>query len=79
METKTVTVPRSAQHQGFYSVELFLNWVCPVCGGPRGEPYKTISYDGSMRLSVDGWNNPCGHVDKYSDVRVEAMQVLEPE
>ena len=47
-------------------------WACPVCGGPRGDIYRTHSYDGSRRMSVDGWQNACGHVDKYADVVAEA-------
>jgi hypothetical protein len=49
-----------------------VDWVCPHCKGPRGEPFKIPSYDGSRRMIVDGWKNPCGHVDKYADVVDEA-------
>lgn len=44
---------------------------CPVCGGKRGTPKKGLSYDGSRRLVVDMWENPCGHIDYYSNVRAE--------
>lgn len=71
METRTVTIPRYEQHEGIYSIEVTLPWVCPVCGGPRGEPYPVRSYDGSRCMIVDGWKNECGHVDRYSDVRKE--------
>lgn len=72
-ESRTVTIPACAEHEGYYSVTVSLRWVCPQCGGPRGEPFKTLSYDGSRRLCVDGWSNPCGHVDLYSDARAEAQ------
>ncbi len=49
-----------------------LNWVCPICRGPRGEPYTGISWDGSRQLSVDCWRNPCGHTDSYASCRREA-------
>ncbi len=54
------------------AMTVTLKWTCPVCGGPRGEPFPSFSYDGSRRLCCDGWINPCGHVDKYDDVRAEA-------
>lgn len=45
--------------------------VCPVCGGKRGAPTPGFSYDGSRRLSVSMWENPCGHIDYYKNVRIE--------
>lgn len=72
-EYKTVIIPAIEQHEGLFSTTVTLKWVCPKCGGPRGEPFKTVSYDGSRRLyNVDGWKNPCGHIDYYSDLRKEA-------
>ena len=69
-----VTIPACENHNGIHSITVELNWVCPKCGQPRGEVKKGLSYDGSMRLSVNTWENPCGHIDKYSDVRNEAAQ-----
>lgn len=68
---KTVYIPAREEHDGFHGVHVTIDWICPECGGPRGDVYKT-SFDGSRRLHVDGWKNPCGHVDKYSAVRKEA-------
>ena len=48
---------------------------CPICGEPRGAVFGTLSYDGSRRMNVDGWKNPCGHIDKYDSVREEGSQV----
>lgn len=70
--TRTVEIPGRDEHAGSYSVKVTLAWQCPRCGGPRGEVFRTISYDGSCRLSCDGWENPCGHIDFYSSVRREA-------
>lgn len=69
-----VTIPRIEEHAGYPGNVLYkisISDYCPVCGGKRGEPFETISWDGSRRLAVDGWKNPCGHVDKYSAVREE--------
>lgn len=72
MDRKTVTIPACLEHDGTYSVRVTVEWVCPVCGGPRGEVFATVSRDGSRRLPCDGWRNPCGHIDFYSAVRMEA-------
>ena len=66
---RTVEIPAREEHGGFDRTTVTLPWVCPQCGGPRGDPYRTISYDGSRRLyNADGWRNPCGHIDSYANV-----------
>ncbi len=47
-------------------------WVCPACGGPRGEPRNGFAMDGSVRIYCDQWDNPCGHIDFYGAVLREA-------
>ena len=69
---KSVYIPAREQHEGFYGVAVLLRWTCPTCAGPRGEIHPARSYDGSRILTVDGWENPCGHVDKYSTCLLEA-------
>lgn len=71
-EIKQVYIPACANHEGIYGMYVKLRWVCPICGQPRGQILKGWSYDGSRFLAVDTWNNPCGHIDKYDDVRKEA-------
>jgi hypothetical protein len=70
--TRTVSIPRCDEHDGLHSITVTLPWTCPRCGGPRGEVFRTISYDGSRRLGCDGSQNQCGHVDFYADVRRDA-------
>ena len=70
--TRTVRIPAAEAHGGFHSTTVTLLWECPRCGGPRGEVRPAVSYDGSRRLACDGWTNPCGHIDLYSNVRKEA-------
>ena len=74
-EKRRVQIPAMGEHQGFYTITVELEWRCPVCGGPRGDVRRVLSYDGSRRLECDGWTNPCGHVDKYWAVRQEAKQL----
>ena len=69
---RTVYIPAREEHNGLDGVYLRLKWVCPVCGQPRGEVASVRSYDGSRILFCDGWDNPCGHVEKYSFVLKEA-------
>ncbi len=49
---------------------------CPVCGGPRGEPYPYNFHEDGEWLTVDRWDNTCGHVDHYQDVYKEAQERL---
>lgn len=45
---------------------------CPRCGGSRGDPYcGTVREDGEI-YDVHNWDNPCGHIDYYPDVLIEA-------
>lgn len=69
---KTVYIPARAEHDGIHGVNVKLRWLCPKCGAPRGEVKSGRSYDGSRILFCDTWQNPCGHIDKYADVRAEA-------
>jgi hypothetical protein len=73
---KTVTIPACVEHDGILSRQVVLKWECPICGQPRGEVQDGRSYDGSRILYCHTWVNPCGHVDKYSDVRKEANENL---
>lgn len=78
-ETMVVEVPVIQNHEGFeYWVrKVRISKYCKRCGGERGKPYKTRSYDGSRFVCCDGWQNPCGHVDLYKDV-VEESREYEP-
>lgn len=70
-----VTIPSVTEHAGMHISTYKIADTCPVCGQQRGKIFGTHSYDGSRRLNVDGWKNPCGHVDKYSAVREEGEEV----
>jgi hypothetical protein len=71
-EHRAVRIPGCTDHAGHHLITVTLRWVCPTCGGPRGEIRPVISYDGSRRLACDGWTNPCGHLDTYTAARHEA-------
>ncbi len=73
-DIKTVYIPAREQHGGVYGMYVKLWWVCPICGQPRGQIKNVRSYDGSRVLPCDGWDNPCGHVDKYDACRKEAAE-----
>lgn len=72
-ELRTVTIPAREEHGGTESVTLTLPWRCIHCGGARGEPAEGTSWDGSCRLAVHTWTNPCGHTEYYSEVRKWAV------
>ena len=69
---ETVYIPARDEHDGIHGISVKLRWACPICGAPRGEIQNGRSYDGSRVLFCNTWQNPCGHVDKYADVRTEA-------
>jgi hypothetical protein len=75
----TVTIPSCEQHEGIFLMTVTISDYCPKCGKKRGIDtiHKGFSYDGSRRLVVDCWENPCGHVDKYSEIREEVKGTLE--
>lgn len=70
-----VTIPASSNHNGIGLATFEISDSCPICNGPRGEVFGTHSFDGSRRLNVDGWKNPCGHVDTYKAIREEGRRV----
>ena len=65
----TVTIPSTENHSGHSLATFEIPDTCPECGGPRGRVFGTHSFDGSRQLNCDGWNNPCGHIDTYADIR----------
>jgi hypothetical protein len=71
-ETRIVTIPACTNHYGLLTTTVKLYWLCPVCGEPRGDTFRSLSYDGALPVHCDGWNNHCGHIDLYGDVRREA-------
>lgn len=72
-DIREVYIPAREEHNGMDGIHVKLEWICPICGGPRGEIMDNMrSYDGSRILYCNGWMNPCGHVDKYENVRNEA-------
>ena len=51
---------------------VIVPWVCPRCGGPRGEVKGLNGCDDGEYFHVNVWDNSCGHVDMYDDVLDEA-------
>ena len=48
-------------------------WVCPQCGGPRGEPRDYRFFENDDSHVCDRWENICGHIDRYDAVLAEAQ------
>lgn len=72
-DIKEVDIPACKRHEGIHRIKVLLNWFCPICGQPRGQIKRVKSYDGSLWMVCDGWDNPCGHVDRYVNVVSEAI------
>jgi ssDNA-binding Zn-finger/Zn-ribbon topoisomerase 1 len=72
-----VEIPKIAEHWGSPTnlMTIEIQDTCPKCGAKRGvKRWKGFSYDGSRRLGVDCWENECGHIDTYPEVREEYWQ-----
>lgn len=52
--------------------EVTISDRCPRCGGPRGEPSGLNSCEDGAWYWVQTWQNPCGHIDLYDEVILEA-------
>lgn len=55
-------------HYGIITKEIEISDKCPVCDGPRGEPEPHYTYENDCIAWPHVWTNPCGHLDKYSDL-----------
>lgn len=59
----------------YYPMTVTIADKCPVCGGPRGPvKYHRFCEDGEW-FTVNTWDNPCGHIDKYKDCYNEAKAI----
>lgn len=76
-DQRTITIPACEQHGGQLSMTVTAPWHCRECGLPRGEPFPSCSFDGGRQLDVDSWNNSCGHIEKYADIRQDLVQQAE--
>ncbi len=48
---------------------------CPIDGRRRGEPRWVRGCEDGEFYRVQAWDNPCGHVDYYEAVVVEAARL----
>ena len=60
----------------YYPKTIEIGDLCPVCGGFRGKPYPYVFCEDGEFITVDKWDNPCGHVDTYKDCLIEAGEVV---
>lgn len=78
MTTRTVRVIQ--RFNGGWSINILpvtVEWVCPQCGQPRGEPSNLNFCEDGEWFSCDRWDNPCGHVDMYADVIAESRREMQ--
>jgi hypothetical protein len=69
MGTKKVQiVVREGWHIRTPLVEVV--WECPTCGGPMGEPKGRNWYEDGETYHCDVWENSCGHVARYKDLKI---------
>lgn len=68
-ETKKVQI---VLRDGWEIVTPFIHvlWECPTCGEPMGEPRGHNFYEDGNAYHCDMWDNPCGHVAKYNELKM---------
>lgn len=59
----------------YYPLSIKISATCPRCGGKRGDPYPHRFYEDGEWFTVDRWDNPCGHIDKYFAAYKEAKHI----
>jgi hypothetical protein len=72
-QRRRIRIPTAELVNGWRQIiEVEVDWICPRCGAPRGQVSPAIGYDGRYQMNVDGWQNPCGHIDLYGEVEKES-------
>lgn len=62
----------------YYPLTVKVGDKCLHCGGQRATPYAfTFCEDGEW-LTVDRWNNECGHLETYREVYTEWLELGKP-
>lgn len=70
MNTKKITIPDRDSYGcliGFKKSNVL--WQCPKCGSEMGEPQLTHHAEDDFYGSVHTWENKCGHIAKYADLK----------
>lgn len=49
-------------------------WECPTCGKEMGEPRGRNFYEDGYSYYCDVWENECGHVAAYKDVKMKTKE-----
>jgi len=71
MEKRSVLLPKRDSNgylTGTQKVEV--EWKCPYCGEEMGEPYLHNYFEDGASYVVHKWENKCGHVAKYDEVKI---------
>lgn len=61
----------------YYPMQIEIADRCPICGGFRGEAFPHNFHECGEWLTIDRWQNPCGHVDTYKACLIEANELLD--
>lgn len=56
----------------YHPLTIEISDLCPVCRCKRGIPYPYRFCEDGEWFTVDKWDNPCTHIDKYCDVYDES-------
>ncbi|MDR4995795.1 hypothetical protein RGT17_11260 [Bacillus altitudinis] len=70
MNTKKISIPdrdSTGCLVGFKKMNVL--WECPTCGYEMGDPQLTPHAEDGFHGSVHTWENKCGHIAKYANLK----------
>ncbi|ETE97337.1 TPA: hypothetical protein ROY11_004493 [Bacillus cereus] len=70
MTVKTITVPDSDSYGRLHGTKnVTVEWNCPTCGKEMGNPKLENFCNDGVWYVVHKWDNKCGHIARYTDLK----------
>lgn len=76
MKRKIIIPNRDGQGWLHGTRDVEVDWECPDCGEPMGEPVLRGYCEDGEFFYVHNWNNACGHLCPYN--KLTPKEVLPP-
>lgn len=68
--TKTIVVPNRDVASWLHGTKsVTVEWNCPTCGEEMSEPKMESFCEDGEHYAVHKWDNKCGHIAKYTDLK----------
>jgi hypothetical protein len=74
-----VIMYRNSYHGGdgwtYHPMAVTISAACPLCGCERGDPKQHRFHEDGEWFTVQKWKNDCGHMDLYSNLYREHLEI----